>query len=114
MDDPLQKLADESPICCAVLGNSRSNEIMLIDLDRRPWPEPGPYQAAGFFFAGVVGFRQGKAESHAQPGIDATCAVLRASIPFAEYVTHKLKSQQRRGDADWLQRLYDLPDPRGN
>ncbi len=109
--DAMEHLVCESEIAVGVLG--RSEDYVLIPLDGHgPIPQRviDDAKRRGFQFCGVLGIVNGRAAAKCETDTDAVGVMLLAAMGFAQQVTDKLKSKD--DGADWLERLWELPDTR--
>jgi hypothetical protein len=117
MLDKFQRIAWYGQSAAAILGNGA--EFQLVDVaDVKAIPNEDHRQqllARGFRFIGIVGLIEGSAKiALAEPLDDTTTAALaQAYLVFIEQRINK--SAKPVGDgADWITRLYQLPDTREN
>lgn len=111
--DRVEQLAWDAEIAVAVLGNPRTGEFSLIDLDHdMPMSEAARESARqrGFEFCGVVGVKNGIADAMCDPVAGALGILCAAVMPFVRRYAAKLGPKS--DGADWLERLHALPDPR--
>jgi hypothetical protein len=108
MMDRLQQLAWDSPLCAAVVG--KGDDFVLLPLEGLI-SEAAKQDAAKreLQFCGVVGLRDGSVEVEMESPVDqeALRIMARAVASFTE------RFAPRSDGVDWLERLYQLPDPRG-
>lgn len=73
----------------------------------------------GYVFAGICGYRDGQPVIGCEPGQEASFTMLCAADAYGAYVAAQLKQEEpvdkstSTDGADWLERLYQLPDTRG-
>ena len=103
--DAQQRIAHDCDRSVAVLG--KGEDFVLVPLD-------GPLDAAltkraeerGFCFCGVMGLEDGLPVAKCEPGPDTAVTMMHAALVFAQQV--------KGPDVDWLERLWQLPDPRNS
>lgn len=108
-----QQLVNESQIAAAVVGKGEEFRLIPITADG---PDTTAMQAAmgrGFEYCGVMGWANGQARSRCEPSMEAIGIMACASLAFAEMVAAQLKKQQAGDGTEWLQKLWELPDTRG-
>lgn len=112
--DATQKLVFDAEISVGVLGKGES--FVLV-----PLTEPGPLPQAvldgakrrDLAFVGVLGVVDGEAFARCEPGVGAIYTMMHAALAFAQQVADRLRP--RGNGVGWLdlERLWELPDPRG-
>jgi hypothetical protein len=107
--DAQQQLAWDAEFSAAVLGNA-AGEVLIVDLDGALPSDIGPYKQRGFTWCGVIGFQHGRCTANLEPTVEARACVAPASFQFAQLIAAKFK--QSSEGAEWLKRLYSLPDTR--
>lgn len=111
--DKVEQLAWDAECACGVLGNPRTGEFSLIDLDHdMPMSDAARLDAQqrSFEFVGVLGIKDGVADAVCEPGPGALSLMCHAVLPFVTRYAAKLGPKS--DGADWLERLHALPDPR--
>jgi hypothetical protein len=107
--DDVQRTAFESEFAAAVLGNV-NGEHMLVDLDSALTDaENIRAHLRGYFFAGVMGYKDGQCSAKCEPSPEAVLVMAQASWSFAQYVADRLRP---KNTSDWLESLWRLPDNR--
>jgi hypothetical protein len=116
-----EKLAWGAQLAVAVLVGKDGDKdtLYLVNLDEPiPFGEVGTALARqGCRYAGVIAVKDGVVSSEPVDYLPATVYAMLSALPeFVAYAARKLAQQQQpKGDgADWLQKLYALPDPREN
>jgi hypothetical protein len=97
----------------AVLGSA--GQFELIPLTPEPLPDSftADMRARGFYLCGLLGMRAGTPAVAIEPTrADAIYTVLMASFDYAQRVAEKVKREQTGDGCGFLERLYQLPDPR--
>jgi hypothetical protein len=109
--DAHETLVFDSEISVAVMG--RGGEFVLIRLDGGI-DEAATEDAArkGYAYCGVLGVKDGQAGAKCEPNPDAIYTCLLASLAFAQLVADRLKQKPKGDGAEWLARLFELPDTR--
>ncbi len=115
--DKFQRIAWDGQSAAAILGNG--SEFQLVDVsDANAIPSEEQRQKLlrrGFCFVGVVGLIEGSTIfALAEPLDETSTAVL--SQAYVAFIEQRInKNAKPVGDgADWLTRLYQLPDTREN
>jgi len=107
--DAQQQLVWDSEISVVVLG--KGTEFVLV-----PLGEPGPIpkeitedaKRRGLRFCGVLGrFKDGSAGMECEPDVESMSVMARACFGFAG-----LLERQTGDSAEWLKKLWTLPDTR--
>ena len=113
----VHELVCESTICAGVLG--RGDEYILIRLDADFDVKQGAVQdaiARGLFYCGALGWGNGKMRVALEPDADTLKPMRLAVFAFATMVGAPAPTAAPEADygdtADWLKRLYALPDTR--
>jgi len=118
--DAQEKLAWGAQLAVGVLVGKDGDRdtLYLVNLDEQM---PVECQMAlaqqGCRYIGVIGVKNGKVESQPVDFSPATVYAMLSALPeFVAYAARKLAQQQQpKGDgAEWLKKLYALPDPREN
>jgi hypothetical protein len=107
--DATEKLVSQSATSAAVLGSG--DDFLLVPLEGGTLPVASVEiaKARGYFYCGVLCVVNGHVEIEGPQ--EFRPILLRAAVPFAEYVVAK----KRAGDAvDWLEKLHSLPDSRAD
>jgi hypothetical protein len=109
--DIMQRLAFDSQteIVAAVLFNSEGlTELRYLGESPNTEEALAPLKARGMIFAGVIAFRCGRVVVEPEPsaGMEALRILARASGDFCSRLNAEGHS------AEWLERLYRLPDTR--
>ena len=112
--DAVSQLVCDADDATAVLG--RGEDYLLIPLGRGPM-DPGIVEDAkrrGFRICGVLGTVNGRAAAEVEAADpDALAVMVLAVLAFTQQgAAEKVKTKDDR--ADWLERLYSLPDCREN
>ena len=115
MDDT-EKLVWGADIAVGVLG--RGGNFVLV-----PLTGDGPLDKAltaeavanRYSYCGALTITDGVAAARCE-GANPDCifTMMHAALAFAHQVADKLKPQNSDDGAAWLQRLFELPDPRGD
>ena len=112
--DATEQLAFESEICCAVLGNGR--DFVLVHLSQPGGMDQAVIDEAiknGFFYCGILGLKDGQAEVQCEPDLGSIRTMMYAGLAFSRLVADRLHESQSKGDAaEWLDRLFQIPDNR--
>lgn len=67
---------------------------------------------SGVIFAGVFAVVGGRAAAKWEPGLAAVRVMMNAAFAYTRMVADELKEQKRGESAEWLQRLWEIPDTR--
>jgi hypothetical protein len=116
--DKFEKLAFESSIAAAVLGNVSTGDFQLVDVTSLPLSteDQASFHARGFGFLGLLGVCDGIPHTALAVELDptTTSALSSAFVQFVwKALSEKGRAQGKRDDgADWLRRLFSLPDKR--
>ena len=111
----MQRLAfdPQTEIVAAVLGNREGQtELLYLGESTNTEDALAPLKLRGFMFAGVIAFRCGRVVVEQEPsaGIEALRILARGA---GEFCTRLVKELETKGyGAEWLERLYRLPDTR--
>jgi hypothetical protein len=111
--DAQEQLSRDSEISVAVLGKAK--EFVLIRIDG-PIDEAARATAVerGFAYCGVMGVKDGQAGVICEPFSDAAYTMMHAAIAFGAQVAERLREKPKGDSVEWLERLWQLPDPRAN
>jgi hypothetical protein len=113
--DATEQLAFESEICCGVLGNGR--DFVLIHLGTQGGMDQKAVEEAiakGFVYCGILGVKDGQAGVQCEPDPGCIHTMMYAALGFARIVADRLREQPKGDGAEWLGRLYQMPDTREN
>ncbi len=111
--DALEKLVWDADDAVGVLG--RGEDYVLVPLDGQgPIPQEAIDDAnrRGFRFCGVLAIMNGQAAAKCEADPDAVGVMMLAAIGFAQQAAEKLKAKPKDEGAEWLRRLWELPDTR--
>jgi hypothetical protein len=109
-----QEIAASTQICCAVLGKDSENCcIVPLDADCDVDATVLMANASGYHYAGVFG-RTVDGQIRVWFGSTADVPIMASAVyQFVKYVTRCL-TETPRTEADWLRKLYTMPDTRPN
>ena len=116
--DRFEQLISDSQIAAAILGNPASGDYQLVNLTSLPLSteDQASFSTRGMSFLGVLGVCDGVPRSALAVELDpATIAALAGAFTqvVVRALTEKSAEQGNRGDgADWLRKLFNLPDNR--
>lgn len=112
--DAQQQLVWDAEISCAVLGNA-AGEFVLLSLDDKGLTlnkaEIERAHQKSFQYCGVMAYADGQCGARSESDPVSLSVMMQASFEFARLVVAKLKPLS--DGADWLQKLWNLPDERG-
>jgi len=111
--DKFSHIAGYGRIVAAIFGNLETQDYELIDVDAVPLSEAqAAIQTRGLAFIGVMGLMDGKPRTALDVELDEeTGAAL--SHAYVQFACARL-SKPKGDSADWLRRLFALPDTRAN
>ena len=118
--DAVERLTGYAEQVAAVLGNTSTGEFVLADLGRDGAPlsdaEMGLAKLNDFVFLGAVGrFEEGRIDAAAEPGVDSAAIMAHAVVAFIGLVSSASVPKDDGSDwADYMRRLWTLPDERPN
>ena len=106
--DAIEQLAWDAEEAVGVLG--RGEEFVLVTLGE-PLPDAVLEYAhrRKYRFCGVLAIVSGRGAARCADA-DAIPTMCAAAVAFGQQVAEKLKAE--RGSADWLRRLFEIPDRR--
>jgi hypothetical protein len=110
-DTNRELVVSQSEICVAVLGEGC--EFVLIRIDGEI--DNAATEAAvarGLGYCGCLGIKDGRAAAHCEPDFGSAFTMMLAAIAFCQQMAEKLKQKKTGDSAEWLERLFGLPDTR--
>jgi hypothetical protein len=116
--DKLEVLAANASICAAIMLHQVTGAFALVDLDAPDLPKlKEELIARGMALGGCVGLIEGKPQVTLTTPLEANVSHT-VTVLFLSLVKNKINARlaaQAAGDsADWIKRLYSLPDTREN
>jgi hypothetical protein len=112
--DAQEKLVFESDICVGVLG--RGGEFVLVPLTGEiDGAITADALAKGYSYCGCLGVTaSGEPGVRCEPSPEAASVMVLAALAFAQQIADRLRPPQKGDGAEWLTRLFLLPDMRAN
>jgi hypothetical protein len=111
MYDKFDQLISDAQLKVLILGNPETSDFELIDLAPGPLShDPHNLHERGMYFVGVMGIVQGVPRS----ALDEPLDVLTTTALAQAFVLHAERILNARLEADWLGRLYQIPDTRSD
>jgi hypothetical protein len=116
--DAVKQLTWDAARVVGVLGNVSTCEFVIAELGRDGIPpltdaEMTLIRLKGFTFLGVVGrFEDGRIDAAAEPGVNSASVMAHAVVAFIGLMGSEPAPDAE--SAEWLERLYQRPDTRGN
>ena len=109
--DIQEQLVFDSEISVAVLGKGRDFVLIRLDgkVDEAAMEEA---KSKDYAYCGVLGVKDGQAGAKCEPNPDAAYTMMHAALAFAQQVNERLTSRAMGDSAEWLTRLFELPDTR--
>jgi hypothetical protein len=111
----MQQLVRGAQHAVAVVGAGSDFELIPlvpIDSDKTDAEVVADAQQRGFVFCGVLGLLRDGSAAAKCADIDSIPTMIRAAERFAEEAAQRLMCRAAGDSAAWLERLYQLQDPR--
>jgi hypothetical protein len=106
--DTTEQLVWDSESSAAVLGSADGFLLILLD-GLLPHASLEFATVRGYFYCGVLCVVNGSMEIEGPEEIECRRLLLRAAVPFAEYIAAKAPKDD---SAEWCANLWKLEDPR--